>query len=298
MLVKALLRSAPQTTGLLGKLFPTGSTDQTVSTWADVQAAVGDFVKSWSSSVADGLPLIAGDATTFANFASAAAITSAEPALDTLATSIYQALGAQVVSGIWNDLNLAVCRGADTSVVALQTNGSDILWDTGCTSYDSSGLCGLGYFYDGTDTYSLVNPNNMFQNYDTDLENLFGGDSPITTGALLFTGSLLCSQTCGANGGCTPSISQTDPTQASCIANLRVCTWTIYDVGPFEPGCDNNPASDAVLPGFGVDGCVGDPDSTTSWDVPNTYLGGGIWTNPPENSFWYGEDVCNNENNL
>ena len=56
--------------------------------------------------------------------------------------------------------------------------------------------------------------------------------------------------------------------------------------GPFIAGCDNLPATDAVLPGFGQNPCEGtDAGSTVS--VPHSYLGGGILK--PGSGPWFGQ---------
>jgi len=165
--------------------------------------------------------------------------------------------------------------------------------DTGCEDgYDSNGICSA-YFFDGTDTYSLVDPNNMANNESDAINALIGGSSPPTTGQILFTSGLQCTQTCGSNGGCNPSVDSTDPSVVSCLSTVRVCTWTWDTYGPFQDGCANLPSDDAVLPAFGVDGCMGN-EYGYGISVPNSYLGGGIvednapgdWANE-----WQG--VCN-----
>lgn len=164
--------------------------------------------------------------------------------------------------------------------------------DTGCEDgYDSNGICSA-YFFDGTDTYSLVDPNNMANNESSIMQQLIGGSTPFTTGQILFTSALQCTQTCGKNGGCTPTQDPSDPSVASCISTARVCTWTWDTVGPFNPGCDNLPSSDAVLPAFGVNPCVGTSNYDNSMSVPNSYLGGGIIDNNAP-GWWYNQDVCN-----
>lgn len=160
--------------------------------------------------------------------------------------------------------------------------------DTGCDSdYDGNGICD-SYFYDGTDTYSITDPQNMATDQDKIMQKLIGGESPLTTGKILFTSGLQCTQTCGSNGGCAPSLDSNDPSSASCISTARVCTWTWDEYGPFQPGCANLPSGDAVLPRFGVDPCVGHDESTS---VPWSYLGGGIVDNNAP-GWWADQVVC------
>ena len=58
---------------------------------------------------------------------------------------------------------------------------------------------------------------------------------------------------------------------------MQVCTWAEDNFGPFDNSCANLPSHNAVLQGFGVSGCIGSVDSTTSIDVPHAYLGPGVW---------------------
>jgi hypothetical protein len=102
---------------------------------------------------------------------------------------------------------------------------------------------------------------------------------------------LKCTQTCGKNGGCAPSLDSSDPSSASCLSTARVCTWTWSDYGPFQAGCANLPDKNAVLPRFGVDPCVGSDDMSRS--VPWSYLGGGIVDNDAP-GWWNGQSVCHN----
>lgn len=121
------------------------------------------------------------------------------------------------------------------------------------------------------------------------MQKLIGGSTPVTTGKILFTSGLQCTQTCGKNGGCAPSVDESDPSVASCISTSRVCTWTWDDYGPFNTGCANLPSKDAVLPLFGVNSCVGEDDMSRS--VPWSYLGGGIVDdNAP--GWWADATVC------
>lgn len=197
---------------LLDKILPDGSVDQQVDTWIEAEGAITDFVKVWETDVGEGLPLLVNNATVFANWGASSGITGTQPSLDGLTTSIGQALGAAAVSSIFAQLNILVGRAADTDVHALQTNGTAIAWDTGCENgYDAYGICGNGYFWDGTDTYAITNPGSWNQNYYSQMEYILGGTDPITTGALLFTGGHECFLSCGTNGGCTPTVDPTDP---------------------------------------------------------------------------------------
>lgn len=163
-----------------------------------------------------------------------------------------------------------------------------MIGDTGCDSdYDGNGICD-SYFFDGTDTYSLTDPEKMATDQKDMMQMLIGGDNPFTTGEILFTSALKCSQSCGENGGCAPTLDEADPSSVSCLSAARICTWSWEDYGPFNDGCANLPSKDAVLPYFGVNPCVGKDDFSRS--VPWSYLGGGIMDDDAPG--WWADQVA------
>ncbi|CAI7597598.1 unnamed protein product [Penicillium pancosmium] len=288
VLVKAFLRSAPQTSTVLHNvMFPAGDVSGDVTAWADVADELGKFTTKWQKSIGTGLPLVQNNISVFIPLHQNTPLSGVRPSLDDLTSTIQQSVGGYVASACLNELNWVVTRAEKIDVRSLQ-NAGNLQWDTGCDSdYDGNGICD-SYFYDGTDTYSITDPQNMATDQDKIMQKLIGGESPFTTGKILFTSGLQCTQTCGANGGCAPSLDPNDPSSASCISTARVCTWTWDDYGPFQPGCANLPSSDAVLPRFGVDPCVGHDMSTS---VPWSYLGGGIVDNNAP-GWWADQVVC------
>ncbi len=73
-----------------------------------------------------------------------------------------------------------------------------------------------------------------------------------------------------------------------------MCTWTESGYGPFE-NCPNLPSGDAVLPSFGVSGCIGEADgSTKSPDVPLAYLGPMIYQGDKNIESIEAEAACDN----
>lgn len=127
---------------MLAKLFPTGTIDERLETWAEVEAAVTAFVKTWETSIGQGLPLLVNDAAAFASWGASSDIAGIQPSLDGLTTTLGQALGAGAAALMLNTLNLLVVRAANTDVHALQTNGTAIRWDPGCADgYDEYGIC-------------------------------------------------------------------------------------------------------------------------------------------------------------
>ena len=290
ILTKALLRSAPQTASLVGKLFPSGTVDGEFQDWSEVSGDVGKVTDAWKSSVASGLPDLQNNITAFILFNQQSGLSGIRPSLDGLENSMSQALNTYAISDIINTQGLVVSRAPSTDVHALQTNGTQLEWDTGCSGGYTNGVCDT-FFWDGTDTYGLTDPQHMTKNFHDELSSFFNGTQPLTTGQLLFTGGYQCAQSSGQNGGASPSINSDDPTSYNCMSTLRVCTWTYYTYGPFQD-CANLPDSGAVLPGFGVSGCIGETGSTTSIDVPHAYLGGGILTDAPGD--WADYSVCDN----
>ncbi|KAK4504289.1 hypothetical protein PRZ48_005205 [Zasmidium cellare] len=294
VIAKALLRSAPQSSTLANKLlFPAGSSAGEITSWAEVAQDVGNFAATWQKSIGSGLPDLVNNVTLFTSFGDSSPITGERPSLDGLTNTLSQSVGAYTISVIIQQLGWAVARAENLDVSNLQsTQGSSLAWDTGCDNgYDSNGIC-VGYFFDGTDTYSLINPQDMQNSQEDKIQKLIGGSNPLTTGKLLFSDGYQCTRTCGANGGCRPNLG-TPGDAPTCLSTIQVCTWTWDTLGPWQAGCNSPPASDAVLPDIGVNPCQGD-DSYNSWSVPQSYLGGGInRDNPPGDWQYEPLNVCN-----
>jgi hypothetical protein len=181
---------------------------------------------NYKKSVASGLPDVQNNITVFRSFNSVSGLAGIRPSLDPLENSLAHALNAYAAARMLNDLNIVASRAMDSGVRALQTNGTGIKWDTGCDSdYDQYGVCNT-WFYDGTDSFGLTDPNNMNNNYINILETLFGGvgAGPLTTGALLFSGGRDCAQSSGTNGGSPPVLDQSDPTSYSCLVEVTTST--------------------------------------------------------------------------
>ena len=280
ILVKALIRSAPQTSSLLGKLYPSGTVDGEYQDWADVSNDLGKVTDSFRASVAQGLPLIQNNVTAFISWSQGSGLSGDRPSLNGLTDSMTQALNTYAIAQVINSQGIVVSRAPDTDVHALQTNGSQLNWDTGCSGGYTNGICDT-FFWDGTDTYGLTDAEHMTKNFHDELTSFFApGDNnapSLTTGELLFSGAQKCYAATGNNGGANPGLDPSDPSQIQCLSNLRICTWAEDGFGPFDNSCKNLPDSNAVLPGFGVSGCIGETGDTSSIDVPHAYLGPGIY---------------------
>ena len=297
ILMKALLRSAPQTAGLMGKLFPVGTVNGQYQDWTVISQNVGKCTDAFRASVASGLPLIQNNITSFISWSQNSGLSGTRPALQGLSDSMTQSLNTYAISQIISSLGLVISRAPDTDVHALQTNGSVLNWDTGCSGGYTNGVCDT-FFWDGTDTYGITDPNDFTRNFHDDLTSFFtppgGGGLPLSTGQLLFTGAQNCYTATGKNGGTNPSLDPADATQIQCLSNFQVCTWDESNYGPFD-NCPNLPAGNAVLKGFGVSGCIGEADgTTTSPDVPHAYLGPMIYENDNNVASLEVETACDN----
>ena len=299
ILTKALLRSAPQTAGLVGKLFPTGTVDGQYQDWTVVSQNVGKATDAFRASVAAGLPLLQNNITSFISWSQGSGLSGDRPPLQGLTDSMTQSVNTFAIASIISVLGLVVSRAPNTDVHALQTNGSKLNWDTGCSGGYTNGVCDT-FFWDGTDTYGLTDPQHMTRNFHDDLTKFFtppaGNGLPLTTGKLLFSGAQYCYATTGKNGGVDPTLDATDPSQITCLSNLRVCTWDESGFGPFDKSCANLPSGDAVLPGFGVSGCIGETGETTVIDVPHAYLGPGVYQDENNVANLQAYSFCDNIN--
>lgn len=297
LIMKALLRSAPQTSTLLGKLYPKGTVDGQYQDWTEVSKNVGKATDAFRASVASGLPLIQNDINAFISWSQGSGLSGDRPPLQGLTASMTQSLNTFAIANIISALGLVVSRAPDTDVHALQTNGSQLNWDTGCSGGYTNGVCDT-FFWDGKDTYALIDPQHMVKNFHDDLTKFFtppsDGGLSLTTGQLLFSGAQHCYETTGTNGGVPPTLDAKDPSQITCLSNVQVCTWDRSNFGPFDRSCANLPSNKAVLPGFGVSGCIGQTGDVTSEDVPHAYLGPGIYGSDVQIAAFQDFTFCNN----
>ena len=296
VLLKALIRSIPQTGGLTTKLIPKGTVDGEYKDWSIVSANIGAFTDAFRNSVAANLPLILNNVTTFITWAESAGLSGNRPQLNGLAENMTQALNTYAIARILTTQGIVVSRAPTTDVHALQTNGSELSWDTGCgAGYDRRGLCDT-FFWDGKDTYGLTDPDHASKNYHDELVSFFSssdGKPSLTTGILLFTGAQKCFEATKMNGGSDPVLSTTDVSQNLCLSSVPVCTWDMSGLGPFDGSCPNLPDKNAVLPRFGVTGCFGDMGQTNSINVPRAYLGPGIYIDRRNVTELQADDFCN-----
>ena len=297
LIMKALLRSTSQSSGLGDKMFPSGTVDGEYQDWSVVAANVGKCTDAFRVSVSQGLPLIENNITTFIQWSAISGLSGYRPPLHGLAENMTQSLNTYAIARILSTQGIVISRAPDTDVHALQTNGSQLNWDTGCGSgYDNLSICDT-FFWDGVDTYGLTDTEHFTRSFHDELVSLFSPkDSapPLTTGKLLFSGAQTCYKATGQNGGAKPLLDSADPSHIVCLSNVQVCTWDESGYGPFDSSCKNLPDRDAVLLAFGASGCRGEEESTTSIDVPRAYLGPGIYQNAKNIEELQVDDFCDN----
>ena len=120
------------------------------------------------TSVGSALPDAIDSASTFVQLGPGG-LTGGVVDLSNLTNSLKQSVGTYMLAAAAQEVGFVITRTAGVDVHALQTNSSAGTGDLGCANgYDSIGICGPWYF-DGTDTYSLVNQNDFQQ----DESNLF-----------------------------------------------------------------------------------------------------------------------------
>ena len=280
VIMKALLRSAPQGYGLGGKIFQRGTVNGEYQDWTLIAANIGKCTDTFRATVAEELPLIQNNLTSFILWSEISGLSGYRAPLNGLSQNMTQALNTYAISRILDTQGVVISRAANTDVHALQTNGSQLNWDTGCGGgYDNLGICDT-FFWDGVDTYGLTDPVHYTKSYHDELEQLFtprDNANSLTTGRLLFTGSQNCYKATGQNGGAPPLLDPLDPSHIICLSNAPVCTWDESGYGPFDSSCKNDPDKGAPLGGFGASGCKGEPNSIFSIDVPRAYLGPGVY---------------------
>lgn len=284
-LVKALIRSMPQSTTLTGKLFPAGTIEGEFQDWSLVEQNLGQVTDAYRKSVAETLPIIQNNVDDFTQFSRNSGLSGFRPSLNGLADKITLSFNTYVISRIMATQGFIVSRSADTDVHALQTNGSHLRWDTGCSGGYTNGICD-SFFWDGKDTYGLTDTSHWTKDLHKELMTLMGGDKPLTTGELLFKGAQDCFTATGKNGGATPGLNPGDLTSFTCLSNLKVCTWAQDGLGPFDTTCQqandgkkSKTQTNDVLPQFGIAQCglVSRFSKGDGIAVPRVYLGPGVY---------------------
>lgn len=224
-LIGALITGIQQAPGVGKYLFPVGTLNTQVAQFDEIANSMGTVTSYLQDNVTSALAAIQNDTETFlAIVGSGNFSVNPVPSIADQSDSILTALNTYVISQCLQANNWVVTRAIDTDVNELQANGSAAGWNIpGCgTGYDSNSICGAYYFNKAIDvSFSLTNNGDMSKNPTTDMSQFFAN---WTTPDLLFNGAAQCE----AQGGSAPNVTVgASGVDASCLSNMKVCTWYV-----------------------------------------------------------------------
>ncbi|KAK4504603.1 hypothetical protein PRZ48_005519 [Zasmidium cellare] len=137
--LKAALRAIPQSSTLIGKVYPQGDVSGTVTEWANVAGEVGQFCQTWANLISSALEDVVTDPEVFTAWSSAGQLTGGEIDMTQLTDSLTTTVTTYMIATASNAAGYLMKRTADVDVNQLQENSS-LRWSTGCGGgYDSSG---------------------------------------------------------------------------------------------------------------------------------------------------------------
>ena len=268
-------------------MFPSGSLDSQIEDWDEISSSMTTVYETLQSSIDTALSLIQSNITDFIAMGNTGIYSGAIETLPDLTQQILHPLLTFEASLAFQMQGIIITRTVDTDVHALMTNGTSLNWKLDCTTgYDENGICGT-FWYDSSMsiTYALEDENSPTTNFNSMMTQL------VTAGVLpdlLFAGSDQCARASGSTQGGAPALADISGTVTpSCIANLKVCTWSLtpqtvaqWQSLGFTPSiftdCTPGWKNGGVLGRIGEDGCVG---SDGGVDVPTGYVGWGILDN-------------------
>jgi hypothetical protein len=220
------------------------------------------------------------DTDSFRLLASTGAFSGLKPVTNDITNAILSGLNTFLISQAYQANGVIITRLFNTSVRALQTNGTKLNFDTSCDQdYDQYGVCNT-YWYDESEgtTYALTTSSDNWRDtsYNKDMQTWF---SNFTTPQLLFQGAAQCAP------GSSPSVFS-----STCLSSMKVCTWQLTPQPSKEHRYDL--FSDCNRTDFpmaeGSCGSNGEQSGDTSdvdWqEAPGSYLGWGILNNQAYNS--------------
>lgn len=224
-LVGALITGIQQAPGVGNYLFPVGTLDTQVAQFDEIANSLGTVTSYFQENITTALAAIQNDTQTFlAIVGSGNFSVTPVPSIADQSDTMLTALNTYVVSQCLQANNWVIARAIDTDVNQLQANGSAVGWSIpGCgTGYDGNSICGAYYFNKAINvSFSLDNLGDMSDNSTTDLSQLF---TNWTTPDLLFNGAAQCE----VQGGSAPNVTiGASGIDASCLSNLKVCTWYV-----------------------------------------------------------------------
>ncbi len=285
-LASAVINGVQQAPNVGKYLFPVGTLDTQATQFDQIANAMGTVTVYLQDNVTEALAAVQNDPVTFLAFTGAGNFSvNPVPTISDQSDAILTALNTYVISQCLQQNNWVIARAIDTDINALQTNGSDPNWSIpGCgNGYSSDSRCGGYYWNQAIDVSFTLTNNGDLSNDPTDAMNqLFGN---WTNPDILFNGAAQCQ----AQGGTVPVVSTgAGGVTASCLSNVKVCTWYALkptfcesrlinsshrDLDPSHIGTQYEFIDCDKQSGFAVDGCKGCQDGSACINVPYTYVG-------------------------
>lgn len=225
-LVKAVVTGLQQAPSVAKYLFPVGTLDTQVAQFDQIANSMGTVTTYLQHNVTQALAAVQNDTATFLAITGSGNFSvTPVPTISDQSDSILTALNTYVISQCLHANNWVIARAIDTDVNELQANGSAAGWDIpNCgKGYDGQSLCGAYYFNQAIDvSFTLTNNGDLSKDPTKVMDQLFAN---WTTPDQLFNGAAQCQ----AQGGSAPVVSTgASGVDASCLSNLKVCTWYAY----------------------------------------------------------------------
>ena len=222
-LIGTVLNGAQQAIAVGKYLFPLGTLDSQFAQFNQISNAMGTVTTYLQDNVTSALSAIQMDPTTFLAFTGSGNFSVTPlPTIPSQSDSILTALNTYVISQCLQANKWVIARAIDTDMNAVMTNGSDPNWKIpSCGSgYDGNSVCGAYYWNQAIDvSFTLTNNQNPSLDPTTDMKSFFAN---WTTPDLLFNGAAQCQ----VQGGSDPVVSvSSSGVTASCLSNVKVCTW-------------------------------------------------------------------------
>ena len=265
-LVKGIVIANQQSPQVFRNLVPVGTTETQIAQMVDLSSSLGDIVQQYQQNIADSIPLIVNDVTTFVNFASTGQFqVNPLPNIAVASDQLLTGLQTFVVSRALTANNVIITRANNTDIADLAAGANNGLsYTTGCESgYDSNNFCGP-FWYDNTTntTYSLDSLRDMKNDFSSIRQQIF---SNWTTPESLYRGAAECHDLGGSNGQLDQYLILGNTINTACLSNTQVCTWDSTSLDE-----DHEFADCPSQAGYLVNGCIGEDDGV---NVPNGYIG-------------------------
>ena len=265
-----LLRAVQNTPTLSRNLVSAGDLSKTDVQVAQLGSDLAEITSQLENNIQSSVVMVLSNFSIFFDFVQDGFFSTQIEDLNTLAANVTLSLNTYLVSQALQDDKVIITRAIDTDVNELQLNGSAVDLDTGCgNGYDEWGMCG-SWWYDETSntSYGLESLKDMMINYTDALESLF--NQGITTPDLLFINSQVCADVAGSTQGSAPGTSLSTNIgvwNTECIANLKICSWDLVNLGVTNEFTDCDHESS-----FAMNGC-GAGEDTVQVNVPASYIG-------------------------